>query len=76
MHHWIGIVPVGQHGEWHSPEEKGWVRKKPSETFSYWEKGALKLPYKKGHTRLFGRTFDWYIGWTSRGNFGVAFRKD
>jgi hypothetical protein len=76
MHYWIGIVPVGKHGEWYAPNKNGWVRKKPTETLSYWEKGIWVLPYKHGSVRLFGKNFDWYIGWSSRGNFGVAFRRD
>ena len=70
-HYWLGITPVGKHGEWHTPEENGWTRVETDENNYYWQKGHIKLPIKKGE--LFG--YEWYIGWMKRGNFGMAFRR-
>jgi hypothetical protein len=70
-HFWVGIVPVGEDGEFRSPEETGWTRVIVDQNYSYWQKDNVKLPYKKGEIG----PFEWYAGWTSRGNFGLSFRK-
>lgn len=74
-HYWIGITPIGKMHEWIEPQERGWTRiTKPislTRSYSYWSRGSIKLPifnYDNGKVQF-------YIGWLSRGNFGMAFRK-
>jgi hypothetical protein len=75
MHHWIGIVPVKEHGYWYMPTQNGWERKhvgEPAGLFvSYWKKGWIRLPY----VSFYSETVEGCFGWTSRGNFGLALRK-
>ncbi len=75
-HFWIGICPRGNMYEWILPESNGWIREANYKTvgkwdISRWKKGRITLPfaYRKG------TTWEFYIGWLSRGNFGVALRK-
>jgi hypothetical protein len=70
-HFWLGIVPVGEDGEFRRPEENGWTRVIVDENYSYWERDGKKLPYKRGTIG----PFEYYAGWSSRGNFGLAFRR-
>ena len=71
-HYWIGITPLGEDGEWRTPEEDGWTRVKISDTKYVWKKpGHIDRPIKYGE--LFG--YEWYAGWMKRGNFGLAFRR-
>jgi hypothetical protein len=74
-HYWIGITPLGKRYEWIIPESNDWIRTTNNivgnRQYSYWSKGLIKLPffnYDNGK-------FQFYIGWLSRGNFGLAFRK-
>jgi hypothetical protein len=74
-HYWIGIVPLGKQYEWYTPEYSGWVRYSntvigKNYSISFWKKGFVKLPiinYNNGK-------LEFYIGWMSRGNFGIALR--
>ena len=80
-HYWIGIVPLGKRYHWYSPEQNGWTRvyhkKKQTQKyeyeFSWWKKPKRPLlPYFKWKRA----GWEGYIGWMSRGSFGIAFRKD
>lgn len=76
-HFWIGICPRNNNRyEWILPESNGWIREANYKRvgnwdISRWKKGKITLPfaYKKGNT------WEFYIGWLSRGNFGMALRK-
>lgn len=70
-HFWIGIVPIGPRYCWIYPEENGWIRVVNGRV-SWWKKpGKFSLPYYRYDGKI---TF--YIGWTSRGNFGLGLRKN
>lgn len=80
-HYWIGIVPRGEQYTWFKPEQVGWVRDRVAEvetetysySFSWWKRpGHIPLPYFKWSR------WGWegYVGWMSRGSFGMAFRRD
>ena len=69
-HYWIGITPIGEHGAWRQPYENGWTRH-DAKGYSYWQKGRIKLPIYKWT----GKRWEGYIGWMSRGNFGMALRR-
>lgn len=70
-HFWIGLVPLGRRYEWHSPEENGWHRSE-GRHLNWWVKPwRIPLPYFKIEG---GWTF--YIGWMSRGSFGMALRRN
>ena len=76
-HLWIGICPRNDNRyEWILPESNGWIREANYKRvgnwdISRWKKGRITLPfaYRKGNT------WEFYIGWLSRGNFGIALRK-
>ncbi len=75
-HHWVGITPLGPRYNWILPESNGWIRESNYKRIgnwdiSRWKKGRITLPfaYRKGNT------WEFYIGWLSRGNFGIALRK-
>lgn len=71
-HYWIGIVPLGDRYEWLKPESNGWVREQVSSTVSFWKKKhRIPLPYY----RVDG-SWTFYVGWMSRGSFGMALRKN
>jgi len=71
-HYWIGITPRGPRYQWFRPEANGWVRTEPRNGLSWWHKARrLSLPYY----RVDG-TWTFYIGWTDRGNFGIALRRN
>jgi hypothetical protein len=71
-HFMLGITPRAKRYEWVLPDEDGWTRYEDGKGYAYWYRpGHRKLGIRKGN--LWGR--EWYIGWMSRGNFGVAFRK-
>lgn len=76
-HYWVGITPRGQRYEWIDPEEKGWVRVKvPAHSlwqYSFWTRKGSKI--KLPHWYYNGEEWEFYIGWLSRGNFGMALRK-
>ena len=76
-HLWIGICPRNENRyEWILPESNGWIREANYKRvgnwdISRWKKGKITLAfaYRKGNT------WEFYIGWLSRGNFGMALRK-
>lgn len=74
-HYWVGITPLGNRYEWLEPELNGWERiVGPNDKkwqYSYWKKGNIKLPFWNYE----GNSWQFYIGWLSRGNFGIAFRR-
>ncbi len=76
-HYWIGITPLGNRYEWIIPESAGWIRStedyKDNWSYSYWKKegSRFKLPF----WNYTGTSWQFYIGWLSRGNFGIALRK-
>jgi hypothetical protein len=76
-HYWIGITPLGPRYAWILPEANGWVREpdyKVTRTWSFsrWKKsGRISLPFAHN----LGSNWEFYIGWLSRGNFGMALRK-
>lgn len=71
-HFWLGIVPVGARYVWETPEARGWSRAKQG-NWSWWVKrGRLPLPYY----RVDKPAFTFYAGWSSRGNLGLALRKN
>jgi hypothetical protein len=70
-HYWIGIVPRNNRYEWYKPEDNGWTRHENG-NWSWWSKPwRLILPYY----RVDG-SWTFYFGWLSRGNFGIALRKN
>ena len=73
MSHYIGIIPIGPRYAWIRPEENGWKLVEKSETLSFWvkDKFHIPLPFYNHNGR-----WTFYIGWTKRGNFGVAIRKN
>lgn len=76
-HHWIGITPLGPRYCWILPEAAGWIRtvnpQKGPWQYSYWSKpnSWFKLPF----LNFDNDNWQFYIGWLSRGNFGMALRK-
>lgn len=76
-HYWIGITPLGPRYCWILPEAAGWVRttnpQKGPWQYSYWSKpnSWFKLPF----LNFDNDNWQFYIGWLSRGNFGMALRK-
>ena len=72
-HYVLGIVPKGERYEWYKPEDNGWERvTKEDSIVSWWKKeGRIPLPYI-----LINGAWTFYIGWMSRGNFGIALRKN
>lgn len=75
-HFWIGITPLGNRYEWILPESNGWKRTvndiKGNWQHSYWSKPhRISLPF----WNFDNGNWQFYIGWLSRGNFGMAFRK-
>jgi hypothetical protein len=70
-HYWIGIVPLGARCTWRTPEENGWVRY-AGPYLSWWCRPRhVSLPY-------FHYEGSWtlYLGWMSRGSFGMALRRN
>lgn len=73
MTHWIGITPIGPRYAWITPVSAGWTSNNENgSNWTWWSKpNRISLPFYN----RFGSTWQFYIGWTLRGNFGVAFRK-
>lgn len=73
MTHWIGIAPIGPRYAWITPFSAGWTSNNENgSNWTWWSKpNRISLPFYN----RFGPTWQFYIGWTLRGNFGVAFRK-
>lgn len=70
-HVYLGILPIKGRYEWYAPEDNGW-RRIEGKHLSWWVKAwRIPLPYFKVEG---GWTF--YIGWMSRGSFGMAFRRN
>lgn len=76
-HRFIGITPLGNRYEWILPESNGWIRIVNDIVgnwqYSYWTKpnSKIKLPF----WNFDNGKWQFYIGWLSRGNFGMALRK-
>lgn len=73
MTHWIGIVPIGPRYSWIRPESNGWSREHYGDSNWYWWRKANRplLPFYRNK----GTKWEFYLGWTDRGDFGMAMRR-
>ncbi len=76
FHFWLGITPIGERYEWITPEENGWERVNVSEYLTLWKKPKrIPLPHLDINFFVFGKQYQFYAGWKSRGNLGFALRR-